>query len=143
MVPSPPMTNAPTPSGLKLLRDERTLEVRYADGTMFSLPCEYLRVFSPSAEVRGHGLEEPVLLPGKRQVGIRAIEPVGRYAVRLVFDDGHDSGLYTWDVFQALGEQQAANWARYLARLEEHGMSRERDLVKLSALPRKHTPKPA
>lgn len=134
------MAHAPTPSGLKLLKAERRLEVRYADGRSYSLPCEYLRVFSPSAEVRGHGLEEPVLVPGKQQVSIRAIEPVGRYAVRLVFDDGHDSGLYTWEVFQALGEQQAANWARYLARMAEHGMSRERDVVKLSALPRKHTP---
>jgi DUF971 family protein len=131
---------ARTPSGLKLKRDERVLEVRYADGTQFSLPCEYLRVFSPSAEVRGHGLEEPVLVPGKKDVSIKTIEPVGRYAVRLVFDDGHDTGLYTWEVFEALGAEQPANWSRYLARLQEHGMSRERDLVKLSALPKKYTP---
>lgn len=131
---------ARTPSGLKLKRDERVLEVRYADGTQFSLPCEYLRVFSPSAEVRGHGLEEPVLVPGKKDVSIKTIEPVGRYAVRLVFDDGHDTGLYTREVFEALGAEQPANWSRYLARLQEHGMSRERDLVKLSALPKKYTP---
>jgi DUF971 family protein len=131
---------APTPAGIKLLREARVLEVRYADGSMFSLPCEYLRVFSPSAEVRGHGLEEPVLVPGKEQVNIRAIEPVGRYAVRLVFDDGHDTGLFTWEVFWTLGQQQAENWARYLARLAEHGMSRARDVVKLSALPKKYTP---
>jgi DUF971 family protein len=114
--------------------------VRYADGTVHALPCEYLRVFSPSAEVRGHGLEEPVLVPGKKDVNIRDIQPVGRYAVRLVFDDGHDSGLYSWDVLWALAQQQESNWARYLARLQEHGMSRERDLVKLSALPKKYTP---
>jgi len=131
---------APTPTGIKLLREARVLEVRYADGTQFSMPCEYLRVFSPSAEVRGHGLEEPVLVPGKAQVNVSQIVPVGRYAVRLVFDDGHDTGLYSWDVLHALGSGQQANWARYLARLQEHGMSRERDLVKLSALPKKYNP---
>lgn len=131
---------APTPTGIKLVRDARLLEVRYADGTLLSLPCEYLRVFSPSAEVRGHGLEEPVLVPGKSAVNIREIKPVGQYAVRLVFDDGHDTGLYSWDVFWALGQQQQANWARYLARLAEHGMSRERDVVTLSALPKLHRP---
>ena len=135
-----PGSNAPTPSGLKLKREERLLEVRYADGSVFALPCEYLRVFSPSAEVRGHGLEEPVLVPGKQGVNISAIEPVGRYAVRLRFDDGHDTGLYTWEVFHDLGTRHAEHWARYLTRLAEHGMSRERDLVKLSALPKKYTP---
>ena len=134
------MAAAPTPSGIKLLTATRVLEVRYADGGSFSLPCEYLRVFSPSAEVRGHGLEEPVLVPGKQEVSIREIKPVGRYAVRLVFDDGHDTGLYSWEVFWLLGQEQEKNWARYLARLAEHGMSRERDLVKLSALPKKYTP---
>ncbi len=129
-----------TPSGIKLLREARVLEVRYADGTLLSLPCEYLRVFSPSAEVRGHGLDEPVLVPGKAEVNIREIKPVGQYAVRLVFDDGHDTGLYSWDLFIALGRDQASNWARYLARLAEHGMSRERDLVRLSALPKKYIP---
>ncbi len=132
--------NAPTPSGIKLLRESRLLEVRYANGNQFSLPCEYLRVFSPSAEVRGHGLEEPVLVPGKAEVNIREILPVGRYAVRLVFDDGHDTGLYSWEVLHALGSEQDKNWARYLQRMAEHGMSRERDLVKLSALPKKYTP---
>jgi len=131
---------APTPTAIKLLREQRVLQLSYADGTQWSLPCEYLRVFSPSAEVRGHGLEEPLLVPGKSQVSIREIQPVGRYAVRLVFDDGHDTGLYTWELFWALGQEQVKNWQRYLARLTEHGMSRERDLVKLSALPRKHTP---
>lgn len=131
---------APAPTGIKLLKESRLLEVRYADGTQYSLPCEYLRVFSPSAEVRGHGLEEPVLVPGKSQVNIREILPVGRYAVRLVFDDGHDTGLYTWDVFSVLGSELDKNWLRYLTRMAEHGMSRERDVVKLSALPKKYTP---
>jgi len=134
------MAVAPTPTGIKLLRETRLLEVRYADGSQYTLPCEYLRVFSPSAEVRGHGLEEPVLVPGKSQVNIAEIKPVGRYAVRLVFDDGHDSGLYSWEVLQALGRDQASNWARYLERLAEHGMSREKDVVKLSALPKKYLP---
>lgn len=134
------MTKAPTPTGIKLLREARVLEVRYADGTQYALPCEYLRVFSPSAEVRGHGLEEPVLVPGKSAVNVREILPVGRYAVRLVFDDGHDTGLYTWDVFWQLVTEQEKNWSRYLARLAQHGMSRERDVVKLSALPQKYTP---
>lgn len=131
---------AATPTGIKLHREARLLEVRYADGTLWSLPCEYLRVFSPSAEVRGHGLEEPVLVPGKQQVNIREIQPVGRYAVRLVFDDGHDTGLYSWEVFWVLGQQQATLWARYLERMAEHGMSRERDVTKLSALPKKYSP---
>lgn len=140
MVTTPSPVNAPTPSGIKFLRESRVLEVRYADGTLYSLPAEYLRVFSPSAEVRGHGLEEPMLVPGKSAVSIREIKPVGRYAVRLVFDDGHDTGLYSWDVLSALSSAQQANWARYLERLAAHGMSRERDLVKLSALPKKYTP---
>jgi DUF971 family protein len=134
------MAVAPTPTGIKLLREARLLEVRYADGSQYTLPCEYLRVFSPSAEVRGHGLEEPVLVPSKSQVNIAEIKPVGRYAVRLVFDDGHDSGLYSWEVLQVLGRDQASNWARYLERLAEHGMSREKDVVKLSALPKKYLP---
>ena len=132
---------APTPAGLKLLRDERILEVRYADGLLYRLPAEYLRVFSPSAEVRGHGLEEPVLVPGKSEVAIDQIVPVGRYAVRLVFSDGHDTGLFTWESFWELGSQQEANWARYEARLKEHGMSRQINVTKLSALPKIYTPK--
>src|SRR3989339_471763 len=104
--------HAPTPAGIKLHRADQTLELRYATGRQFMLTAEYLRVFSPSAEVRGHGLEEPVLVPGKQQVNIREIQPVGRYAVRLVFDDGHDTGLYTWELFWALGQEQVKNWQR-------------------------------
>ena len=136
------MANVPTPKSIKLLSAQRLLELRYADGSLFSLPCEYLRVFSPSAEVRGHGLEEPVLVPGKSAVNVQQIVPVGRYAVRLVFDDGHDTGLYSWEVLWALAQAHEANWTRYLERLAEHGMSRERDVVKLSALPKKYTPRP-
>ncbi|MGB1563646.1 MAG: gamma-butyrobetaine hydroxylase-like domain-containing protein [Sinimarinibacterium flocculans] len=128
------------PSLIRLHRKARVLEVAWADGTRFELPCEYLRVFSPSAELRGHGLPEPMLVGGKREVNITRVEPVGRYAVRLVFDDGHDSGIYSWDILRELGETQAANWARYLQRLEVHRMSRDSEVVKLSALVKTWTP---
>lgn len=123
------------PAGLKVRRASRVLEIAYADGTRYELPFEYLRVYSPSAEVRGHGGGEPALVPGKREVGVDRVEPVGQYAVRLVFSDGHDSGLYSWDVLDDLGRHHDAYWARYLARLAEHGMSRDSDVTKLSALP--------
>jgi DUF971 family protein len=132
---------APVPSRLVLHRASRQLEVGYADGGSYRLPCEYLRVYSPSAEVRGHGGGEPILVGGKRGVNVAAVEPVGRYAVRLRFDDGHDTGLYSWDILQELAANQEAWWARYLERLAEHGMSRDSDLTKLSALPpKKYTP---
>lgn len=135
--------STPVPTRLVLHRVSRLLEVGYADGSCYQLPCEYLRVYSPSAEVRGHGGGEPMLLGGKRNVGISAVEPVGRYAVRLRFDDGHDTGLYSWDILRELGANQQAWWARYLERLDEHGMSRDSDLTKLSALPpKKYVPKP-
>ena len=118
-----------------------SLDVGFADGSQFDLPCEYLRVFSPSAEVRGHGGGEPMLVGGKRLVNIVAVEPVGRYAVRLRFDDGHDTGLYTWSGLQELAAQHEAWWARYLERLAEHGMSRDSAVTKLSALGAgKHAP---
>ena len=131
---------SPTPSGIKLHRQSRVLEVRYAGDQVYELPCEYLRVFSPSAELQGHGLIEPMLIGGKREVNISAVEPVGQYAVRLRFDDGHDTGLYSWGVLQSLGENQEKNWARYLQRLGEMGMSRDRDVTKLAALPKKYVP---
>src|SRR5690606_38427752 len=115
--------NAAAPTTIRLHRKARVLEVAWADGTRFELPCEFLRVYSPSAELRGHGLAEPMLVGGKREVGIARIVPVGRYAVKLVFDDGHDTGIYSWDVLRELGEQQAQLWARYVERLTEHGMS--------------------
>lgn len=131
---------AAAPTRVKLHRKARVLELAWADGVRHELPCEYLRVFSPSAELRGHGLAEPMLVGGKREVTIDRVEPVGRYALRLVFDDGHDTGLYTWEFLRELGEGQAANWARYLQRLDEIGMSRDRDVVKLAALVRHYTP---
>jgi DUF971 family protein len=122
------------PASIKFHRKSRVLDVVYADGTRHELPCEYLRVFSPSAEVRGHGGGELVLVPGKRNVSIARVEPVGQYAVRLVFDDGHDTGLYSWDVLEDLGVHQPEYWEHYLKRMEQHGLSRDSDVTKLSAL---------
>ncbi|MGC9457219.1 MAG: gamma-butyrobetaine hydroxylase-like domain-containing protein [Halothiobacillaceae bacterium] len=107
---------------IRYRKSSNSLLVTFADGASFALPAEYLRVFSPSAEVRGHGLQEPLLVIGKEQVRIRAIEPVGRYAVKLVFDDGHDSGLYDWDILRKLAEEQEHNWTGYLARLRNAGV---------------------
>ena len=106
----------PVPSEIRLRRQARILEVSFADGSRFELPFEYLRVHSPSAEVKGHGPGQEVLVLGKENVGITAIEPVGQYAVRLVFDDGHDTGLYTWKYLHELGRERAAKWAEYLLR---------------------------
>ena len=112
------------PQEIQLHRQSRVLEIHFDDGQGFELPCEYLRVFSPSAEVRGHGLPEPLLVLGKEDVNIDAIEPIGQYAVKLVFSDGHDSGLFDWDFLYTLGEKQAQNWARYLQRLEQNSLTR-------------------
>ena len=101
---------------IKLRKRRRVLEVSFADGRRFELPFEYLRVHSPSAEVQGHGQGEMVLVLGKENVGIQAVEPIGHYAVRLVFDDGHATGLYTWQYLYELGAQHASKWADYLAR---------------------------
>ncbi|MGB9329227.1 MAG: DUF971 domain-containing protein [Steroidobacteraceae bacterium] len=104
------------PTEIRLRRTSRLLEVRFSDGSHFELPFEYLRVHSPSAEVKGHGPGQEVLVLGKENVGISAVEPVGQYAVKLVFDDGHDTGLYTWKYLAELGREQAQKWARYLER---------------------------
>lgn len=114
----------PTPTDLILHRRSRELEVIFDDGFTRRLPCEYLRVFSPSAEVRGHGPGQEVLVFGKEDVNIERIEPVGNYAVRLVFDDGHDTGLYSWEQLYALAARFEENWQSYLARLEEAGVQR-------------------
>ena len=116
---------APRPTEINLHQKSRVLDVAFDDGRTFSLPCEYLRVFSPSAEVRGHGPGQEVLQAGKREVNIDAIEPVGVYAVKLVFSDGHDTGIYSWDYLYDLGAKQDSNWKTYLARLAAAGKSRE------------------
>jgi len=104
---------------------DRVLEVVFDNGERFSLPAELLRVESPSAEVRGHGEGQRITVAGKRQVGIVAVEQVGNYAVRIRFDDGHDTGIYTWRYLHELGTRQEKIWNRYLARLESEGLSRE------------------
>ena len=114
----------PVPTDITLHRQSRELEVVFDDGFHKRLSCEYLRVFSPSAEVRGHGPGQEVLVFGKENVGIDRIEPVGNYAVRLVFDDGHDTGIYTWKHLYELAAQFEENWQSYLARLEEAGVRR-------------------
>ena len=115
-----------TPTEIRLRRNSRLLAVSFEDGSEFELPFEYLRVHSPSAEVRGHGPGQETLQTGKENVAITAVEPVGHYAVRLVFDDGHDSGLYSWAYLYELGRDMAANWARYLDRLAAAGYAREK-----------------
>ena len=117
--------NTPRPTEIKLHQKSRLLEIAFDDGKRFSLPCEYLRVFSPSAEVRGHGPGQEVLQVGKRNVEIKEIEPVGVYAVKLVFSDGHDTGLYSWEYLYELGEKQESSWKSYLARMEQAGASRD------------------
>ena len=106
----------PVATELRLRRTTRVLEVSFADGSRFELPFEYLRVHSPSAEVKGHGPGQEVLVLGKENVGIKAVEPVGQCAVKLVFDDGHDTGLYTWKYLHELGREREAKWARYVER---------------------------
>jgi|SRR5882672_7548964 len=103
---------------IKLRTRSRVLEVTFDDGARFLLPFEYLRVYSPSAEVKGHGPGQEVLVLGKQNVGITAVEPVGQYAVKLVYDDGHDSGLYSWKYLRELGEGHAQKWARYQQRVQ-------------------------
>ncbi len=115
----------PLPTEIKLHQQSRVLEIAFADGRTFSLPCEFLRVYSPSAEVRGHGPGQEVLQDGKQAVEIIRIEPVGTYAVQLVFSDGHDTGIYSWDLFYDYGLHYDEMWNHYLKRLGEAGKSRE------------------
>ena len=119
------------PTELRLSKDRRSLTVSFEDGASFSLAAEYLRVTSPSAEVQGHSPDQRQTVPGKRDVEILRIEPVGNYAVRLVFDDMHDSGLYTWDYLHALGADHDQRWNAYLAELEQKKLSREKNARKL------------
>src|ERR1700735_5454932 len=109
--------NSPLATELRLRTTSRLLQVTFADNQVFELPFEYLRVHSPSAEVKGHGPGQEVLVTGKSGRGIRAVEPVGQYAVKLVFDDGHDTGLFTWKYLYELGRDHAPNWTRNQARV--------------------------
>ncbi len=113
------------PVAINLHKQSRILAIEYEDGACFELPCEYLRVFSPSAEVMGHGPGQAVLQTGKEAVNIDRIEPVGHYAVKLIFDDGHNTGLYTFDYLYELGETQEDNWQDYLTALKQAGHARK------------------
>lgn len=122
---SPPGSETATwPTELKLDKDKRVLSVTFDDGAQFALPAELLRVLSPSAEVQGHSPEQRVTVPGKKNVRIVQMEPVGTYAVRITFDDGHNTGLYMWDYLRDLGENQEARFRSYLNELAEKGLSR-------------------
>jgi DUF971 family protein len=119
------MAAAPIPTEIKLHQKSQLLEISFADGKSFRLPSEFLRVYSPSAEVRGHGPGQEVLQVGKKNVQVVAVEPVGNYAVQLRFSDGHDTGIYSWDLLYDYGVRQDAMWTHYLKRLQEAGASRE------------------
>ena len=115
----------PPPTEIRLHQKSRILEIAFADGKTFQLPCEFLRVYSPSAEVRGHGPGQEVLQSGKRNVEITHIEPVGQYAVQLHFSDGHATGIYSWELLYDYGVNQDGMWHSYLKRMEAAGASRE------------------
>ena len=121
-------SNTPIPTEIKLHQTSRAMELSFADGTSFRLSYEFLRVYSPSAEVRGHGPGQETLQFGKREVTIVEVEQVGHYAIRPKFSDGHDTGIYSWDYLYDLGERQEELWQRYLARLAAAGASRDPDL---------------
>ena len=125
-------STTPQPKEIKLHQKSRVLEISYADGKTFRLPCEFLRVHSPSAEVRGHGPGKEVLQTGKKDVEITKLEPVGRYAIQPTFSDGHSTGIYSWELLYALGEHQDEMWRAYLERLEAAGASREAESPKKS-----------
>lgn len=116
--------DTPRPTDIRLHQLTRKLEITFDDGAHFMLPCEYLRVHSPSAEVRGHGAGQEVLQTGKESVNIVGIEPVGHYAIKLIFSDGHDTGLYSWDYLHDLGQRQDELWHAYLERLAAAGIQR-------------------
>jgi DUF971 family protein len=120
-----PMQSNPRPTNIVLHKQSRALEVSFDDGEQFNLPCEFLRVYSPSAEVRGHGPGQEVLQTGKELVNINEVEGVGAYAVRLHFDDGHDTGIYSWETLYELGSKPDEYWRLYLEALEKAGFQRK------------------
>ncbi|MEP9352153.1 DUF971 domain-containing protein [Xanthobacter sp. KR7-65] len=119
-----PATSGPWPTELRVVNERHALAVTFEDGAKFTLPAEYLRVESPSAEVQGHQPEEKITVAGKRSVRIAQVEPVGNYAVRIQFDDGHGTGLYTWDLLYNYGVNQDEKFGAYLKALEAQGLSR-------------------
>ena len=116
--------NSPRPSNIKLHQKSRLLEIAFDDNTECMLSCEFLRVYSPSAEVRGHGVGQEVLQVGKENVNILAIEPVGQYAIKLIFSDGHDTGLYSWDYLYDLARNYEGLWLEYISKLDAAGAKR-------------------
>ena len=129
-------TSTPQPTDIKLHQKSRVLELSFAEGKTFQLPCEFLRVFSPSAEVRGHGPGQEVLQTGKKNVEITHIEPAGSYAIQLTFSDGHDTGIYSWELLYEYGLRQEEMWQHYLKRLEEARASREPGPAPFEARPK-------
>jgi len=127
--------DTPIPSEIKLHQKSRRLELIYENGESYSLDFEYLRVYTPSAEARGHGPGQETLQTGKRNVDIERIEPVGTYALKLVFSDGHDSGLYSWDLLHNLGKHHDELWQEYLNQIETRGLSRDIDSTSRSTAP--------
>lgn len=126
-------TGSPTPEALTVHAKSKVLEISFSDGASFQIPFELMRVYSPSAEVQGHGPGQEVLQTGKRDVGLIGLEPVGNYAVQPSFSDGHDTGLFTWDYLYFLGSQQDKLWQDYEARLVAAGMDRDAAMVEKAA----------
>ena len=126
-------TGSPTPEALTVHAKSKMLEVSFSDGASFHIPFELMRIYSPSAEVQGHGPGQEVLQTGKRDVGLLGLEPIGNYAVQPSFTDGHDTGLFTWDYLYFLGSQQAQLWQDYEARLAAAGMQRDAPMVEKAA----------
>lgn len=126
-------TSSPQPTAITVHQQSRVLEVGFADGAVFRLPFELMRVYSPSAEVQGHGPGQEVLQTGKREVELLGLEPVGNYAVQPSFSDGHDTGIYSWDYLYFLGSQQDALWRQYEQRLAAAGMSRDAPMATAAA----------
>ena len=119
------MPKTPRPTEITLHQESNVLDIAFDDGSHFSMPVEYMRVFSPSAEVRGHGPGQEVLQVGKKNVSVKAIEPIGMYGIKLVFSDGHDTGIYSWEYLHEIGTKHESNWRSYLARLQSAGKSRD------------------
>jgi DUF971 family protein len=115
----------PWPTDLRFKRDRKLLEIDFDDGETFALPFELLRVESPSAEVQGHGPSQKQIVPGKRHVGVSGVVPTGNYAIRIQFDDGHETGIFSWDYLHKLGSEQAEIWATYVAALADRALSRD------------------
>ena len=127
------MAKSPQPTALTLHQASRALEISFDDGANFRLPFEFLRVYSPSADVQGHGPGQEVLQTGKREVGITSIDAVGHYAVQPSFSDGHNTGIFSWDYLYRLGSELDQRWQRYLQRLEEAGANRDAPMLTATA----------